>query len=207
MEFAEVFLKLTAPSGPVIGDCQDEAHKGEIVLFDWSWGLELEDRPSDALADTERTATPKSIGITKPLDRASTTMMTLLNKGEVCKEAVLVLKQSTEKGLLLKLVLKDVQINGYKLKVDCSELEVELSEDWTLGYKEVQVQYSSPLRRGGASTFSLINQKRTQSPPAQLESFNKKTSAPSTSSLDEDDVTRLIDEHLKKLKIHPSQKK
>lgn len=206
MEFAEVFLKLTGPRGVVEGNCQDEKHKNEIALFDWGWGLRLEDLPSDSQAEADRSATGDTVRISKAVDVASTSMMTLLNSGETCPEAVLVLKQSTEKAVELKLVLKGVRIESYKLKVECSELEVELSEDWILAYDEVKVQYSSPARAGGASSFMLkIPPGAKQQDPVQMESATKPSASTSSSSsaggLSKDDVTKLIEEHLKKLKL------
>lgn len=208
MEFAEIYLKLTSPRGEVNGNCRDEKHKNEIELFDWGWGLRLEDLPSKEMSEDERTATGDTVRISKAVDAASTTMMTLLNSGETCPEAVLSLKQTTQKGIELKLILKGVRLESYKLKVECSELEVELGEDWTLAYDEIKVQYSSPARTGGASSFLLkIPPGTKQEDPVQMEPTTKasSSSSSSSSSLDKDDVIKILEEQLKKLKIHPGK--
>lgn len=204
MEFAEIYLKLTGPSGAVDGDCQAEGHKDEIELFDWGWGLRLEDLPADKDGnDTGKVATADTVRISKAVDKASTTMMTLLNNGATCPEAILALKQSTQKAVVLKLVLKNVRLESYTLNVDCSDMEVELGEDWTLAYDEVKVQYSSAARTGGTSSFLLklppgIKQ---EDPVQQATPVAKSSAKESSDGLDKADVIKLVEEQLKKLKL------
>jgi type VI protein secretion system component Hcp len=142
MEHAEIYLDLKSVG--IQGDALAEHYEGQIELWDWRWGLDLDQVNNDSPPHGKGT----EIVITKPVDRATTAMLKYLERGPAIPKATLVLVQRTETNLMVRLELEGVELTSYKLKVDSKDKEVELSEDWSLSYHKIKVQYKGRAEKG-----------------------------------------------------------
>ncbi|RZL10505.1 MAG: hypothetical protein EOP40_06170 [Rubrivivax sp.] len=204
MEFAEIYLELRRAGGVKVGGgavAQD--YEGSIELFDWSWGIGLGDLSPDGKSE-ERQAKCNMVAISKPVDRATTALLTLLQSGETCDSAVLTMTQRSEKPVVMKVMLKNVRLMSYDLEVECADLEVVLSEEWEMSYDRVEIRYSSAAGgQGGMRTFMM------ETPPGITQ--DEPVRSPRVSGIDSDDtggggmgkdeIIKLIEEQLKKNKL------
>lgn len=211
MEFAEIYLDLRRGGSKVEGGSLAKDYEGHIELFDWSWGLRL-DNLSPSGKSSERQAKGNMVAISKPVDRASTAMLSLLQSGETCDMATLTLTQRTQKAVVLKVILKNVRLMSYDLEVECADLEVVLSEEWELAYDKVEVRYMSAATlgaaksgvssSGGLRTFSLDTPPGAeQDEPVRSPKVSAIASDSGDSGLSKDEVSKLIQEQLKSAKL------
>jgi type VI protein secretion system component Hcp len=144
MEFAQIYLRLRDDSGALVaGDVQTKGHEGDIHLNKWGWGFKME--PEDG-----KSAPPESyfkaslVGLTKPVDAASLKLINLFHAGICCKEAVLYMKQSMDEVVSVKMSLQHVTLMAYDLDVTDDGNEVALSENWTLRFDSLKIEYTQP---------------------------------------------------------------
>lgn len=206
MEFAEIYMSLNRGGVAVGGDAQASGHEGEIELFDWGWGLSLEEQSPEA--GTEAEAQGTLVAFSKPVDRASVPMMSILQSGEVCSQATLTMRQRTKKPVTIKMILKNVRLTHYDLEVECDDNEVTLSEDWKMSYETVDIQYVSALaaRAPGANAIKSFHlpkgrggdQAAPPRPPKEVSSDLLSMPEP---SIDKGDVVKIVEDYLKKAKL------
>lgn len=223
MRHAEIYLDLSSVG--IQGDAQPEEYKNQIELWDWSWGLDLD----DANNDRPPHGVGSRISISKPVDRATTAMLKYLERGPEIPKGTLVLVQRSEQNLMVRLELEGISLVSYKLKVNSGDKEVALSEDWELEYSMIKVQYKGVAEKGndvrgkvqalGTSSFWLKIPKSApmRSPESlSLESSDdeidiadyeedindivEKTIKKQGPQLTKSDIVKIIEEHLRKSK-------
>lgn len=212
MEFAEIYLELRRGGGVKVGGgAVAKDYEGHIELFDWSWGIGLGDLSPDGKSE-ERQAKGNMVAISKPVDRATTAMLTLLQSGETCDSAVLTMTQRSEKAVVMKVMLKNVRLMSYDLEVECGDLEVVLSEEWELSYDKVEIRYMSAASiqgaksgtsgQGGVRTFMMETPPGvTQDEPVRSPRVSGIDSDPVSAGMSKEEVLKLIEEQLKKNKL------
>jgi type VI protein secretion system component Hcp len=150
-------------SEAVKGDAQTAGFEGQIELWDWSWGAQLGSATTGTAIDS-RNLEANSVAICKSHDRATTALLSLLQSGETCEKAVLFLSQSMGRSQQVIITLKGVRFMAVKFKIESSDKEVYVDEDWTLEYDELTVHYRPPAvdltgrptgRMEAARTFHL----------------------------------------------------
>lgn len=213
MEFAEIYLELRRGGGVKVGGgAVAKDYEGHIELFDWSWGLTLDNLSPSDKAD-ERQAKGNMVAISKPVDVATTAMLSLLQSGETCDSAILTMTQRTQKSVVLKVMLKNVRLMSYDLEVECGDMEVVLSEEWELSYDKVEIRYMSAatlgLARSGVSGSGGVRTFMMDTPPgveqaepvrAARVSGIDDDAASSGSGMGKDELIKIIDEQIKKAK-------
>lgn len=147
MEFAEIYLDLQYGGARIEGSSQVESYKNHIELFDWSWGIVLGD-VSPTAQSSERQAQGNMVSIKKPLDKATTAMLKLLQNGETCTSGTLLMVQQGERPVEMKIMLRNVRVMSYDLDVETADREVELTEKWMLGYDKVEISYKGGSTAG-----------------------------------------------------------
>lgn len=175
MEFAEIYLRLRDDNNALVtGDCQAKGHEGDIDLSKWGWGFQME--PEDGKGSPPASYLKASlVGFSKPVDSASLKLINLFHAGICCKEAVLYMKQSLEEVVSVKMMLKDVTLMAYDLDVGDDGSEVVLSENWTLRFDTLKLEYTlpGPTNKRVTKTFEVPSGATVDGTP------------PSGSSLDE----------------------
>src|SRR5258706_5966 len=88
-----MFLMVKGAKGGVIkGETSDDAHKGEIEILSWSWGMHA--RPSLGGGGATGKAAVHELKVVKKIDSASTALMGALRSNELIVKAVLTLRKA-----------------------------------------------------------------------------------------------------------------
>jgi type VI protein secretion system component Hcp len=156
MASGELYLLVKDDVGAAIeGDVTADGFVGQIDLNNWGWALKL---LSDE--DSQGKSNPSVLKFSKPVDRSSTRLMRALHDRTVLQEAQVTMAQrvalptstggrgETALHKPLRLVFKHILVIDYSLSVSSSDKAVEMEEDWTFDYRQMEVHYIGPERRG-----------------------------------------------------------
>jgi type VI secretion system secreted protein Hcp len=137
----DMFLMVKgAKHGLIKGESQDTAHKGEIDVLSWSWGMQA--RPTLGGGGASGKATINDLKIVKRLDSASTALMGALRTNEPIQKAVLTLRKAG-KGQLeyLKITIEQGRITS--LTVDAGDLSgsPEVVEKVSFSFNKIAIEY------------------------------------------------------------------
>lgn len=132
----DMFLKLDK----IKGESKDKAHKDDIDVLAWSWGLSQSGSTHVGAGSGAGKASFQDISITKYVDKASATLMEYVATGEHIAKAKLVVRKAGGKPLeYVILDLKDLIVSSYA--TGGSGGEDMLTEQLTLNFAEVKVSY------------------------------------------------------------------
>ncbi|MEO8767177.1 MAG: type VI secretion system tube protein Hcp, partial [Nitrosospira sp.] len=126
-------------AGPIKGEAQDENHKDEIDVIDWSWGMQAKTALSGGGASPK--ATLNELSIVKQVDSASTGLMSAMRNNELIKKAVLtVRKAGGDPHEYFKITIEKGRITS--LDVDTSSFVSSgyLSERLSLAFQKISVE-------------------------------------------------------------------
>ena len=139
-----MFLKMDG----VTGEATDSAHKGEIEVVSWSWGLRA---PADLVSGRATGATTLTeLNVVKRVDRASPTLMNFVRNHKPIGTVVLtVRKAGTSPFEYLKIELGSVRVTSLDIEVVRTD-EPEVIERIKLGFAKVTVSYTPQGESGGA---------------------------------------------------------
>ncbi|MEO6562658.1 MAG: type VI secretion system tube protein Hcp [Nitrosospira sp.] len=146
MAQGDMFLKIES-GGPIKGETQDENHKDEIDVIDWSWGMQAKTALSGGGASPK--ATLNELSIVKQVDSASTGLMSAMRNNELIKKAVLtVRKAGGDPHEYFKITIEKGRITS--LDVDTSSFVSSgyLSERLSLAFQKISVEYVPQGREG-----------------------------------------------------------
>ena len=137
MARGDMFLKIeTAKQGAIKGESQDGAHKNEIDVVSWSWGMQA--HTSLGAAGNAPKATVSELDILKRVDSASTALMSALRNNDLVKKAILIVRKSGASPLeYVKITVQDGRITALNVE----SAETELRERLTLSFKRINVEY------------------------------------------------------------------
>jgi len=138
MARGDMFLKIeTAKQGAIKGESQDSAHKNEIDVVGWSWGMQA--HTSLGAAGNAPKATVSELDILKRVDSASTALMSALRNNDLVKKAILIVRKSGASPLeYVKITVQDGRITALNVE----SAETELRERLTLSFKRINVEYT-----------------------------------------------------------------
>jgi type VI protein secretion system component Hcp len=135
MADAILVMKLDGPNGTVAGECHMERFKDWIVLESWRWSIN----------SGEDDVRPGAISITKECDRASPTMMQLLDTQKPCPRVEIMLWEGSEdSNLELSIVLTNVHLLNLRVTLKNEEKGGSVDESWDIEYSKIQFKYYSP---------------------------------------------------------------
>lgn len=143
---AAVFLKID----DIKGESQDKAHRDEIDVLSWSWGMERPVTGGDTGSTRQRGSVVfEDLKCTKYLDKATPKLMEACSKGTHMAEATLVVrKPGTDNPLeYLVITMRDVLVTS--VSTGGSGGEDRLTENVTLSFTEVEVRYTAQNQDGG----------------------------------------------------------
>jgi type VI secretion system secreted protein Hcp len=137
-----MFLKLAG----VTGEVQDSAHKGEIAVVGWSWGLSA---PTAAVTgQATGKGSMSELVIVKKVDQATPTLMQYLRQHKPVATARLTVRKAGGGDPLeyFRIELEQVRITG--LTTDTQD--TELIEKLKLAFQKVTVTYTPQQSGTGA---------------------------------------------------------
>ena len=149
MAIADMFLKMEG----VTGEAADTAHKGEIEVTSWMWGLQAPTDVATGKASGRRRLS--ELQIVKKVDRSSPTLMDFLKTNKPVKTAKLTVRKAGKTPLeYFTIELKEARVASVKVE----SMETELVERVNLGFVEVTVTYiqqdSTGAKGGGDVVFN-----------------------------------------------------
>lgn len=152
----DMFLSVKgAKHGQINGESQDDAHKGEIEVLGWSWGMQ--GQPSLAGGGASGKATVRELKIVKKVDKASTALMSALRTNEPIKEAVLTLRKTGSKPLeYLTITIEQGRIVSLDIEAGNASGTSTLVERVSLSFNKIEVAYTPQGADGqpqGGTTF------------------------------------------------------
>ena len=149
----DMFLDIT---GEISGESQDKAHKDEIDVLAWSWGMSQSGSFHVGGGGGAGKASFQDLSITKWIDKSSPVLMLYCANGDHFDKAVLTIRKAGKTPLEYLLIQMD-KVLVTSVSTGGSGGEDRLTENVTLNFREVIVKYKEqkPDGSGGAAkTFT-----------------------------------------------------
>lgn len=132
----DMFLKL----GEIKGEARDKAHKDEIDVLAWSWGMSQSGTTHVGGGSGSGKASFQDISITKYVDAATKDLISHLSKGTHIPEGTLVVRKAGDTPLeYITITMSDVIITS--LSTGGSGGEDRLTENVTLNFAKYKFSY------------------------------------------------------------------
>lgn len=141
MAQGDMFLKIeSARQGAIKGEAQDENHKDEIDVIDWSWGMQAKTALSGGGASPK--ATLDELQIVKQVDSASTGLMSAMRNNDLIKKAVLtVRKAGGTPHEFFKISIEKGRITALEVGTASFTSTGQLTEKLSLAFQKISVEY------------------------------------------------------------------
>ena len=145
-----------ARCGLIKGEAQDDAHKGEIEVLRWSWGMQAKTSLGGGVATGK--ASMNDLKVVKRVDSASTALMSALRSNESIQKAVLTLRKSGKTALeYLKITIEQGRVTALTLEGGDDEGGADVVEHVTFSFNKITVDYVPQGKDGqamGGTQFS-----------------------------------------------------
>jgi type VI secretion system secreted protein Hcp len=141
-----MFLELESVKGESVDHKMKSKHAMDVLA--WSWGLSNTGTFHQGAGGGAGKANFQDISITKYIDLASPNLMLFCANGKHIKEGTLTVRKAGENPLeYLKIKLTKVLVSSYS--TGGSGGEERLTENVTLNFAEVKVEYAAQDEKGG----------------------------------------------------------
>ena len=140
----DMFIKI----GALKGESRDKVHKEEIDVLAWSWGLSNSGSAQVGSGAGAGKVNVQDVSFTKYLDKSSPDLMLAACNGKHFDKAILVVRKAGEMPLeYLMITMEEVLITS--VSTGGSGGEDRLTENVTLNFAQVKVQYKEQTATGG----------------------------------------------------------
>jgi type VI secretion system secreted protein Hcp len=141
----DMFLKLDG----VTGEAQDSAHKEEIDVLSWSWGMSQSGTTHMGGGGGAGKVSVQDISLTKYLDKSSPTLQKFCANGKHVATGCLTVRKAGENPLeYLKVELEEIIISS--VSTGGSGGEDRLTENISLNFKKFHTTYTPQMADGTA---------------------------------------------------------
>ena len=139
----DMFLKI----GDVKGESRDSAHKEEIDVLAWSWGMAQSGTMHMGGGGGAGKVNVQDLSFTKYLDKSTPNLMLACCNGKHYPEALLTVRKAGENPIeYLKIKMEDVLITS--VATGGSGGEDRLTENITMNFAKVNVEYQPQGKDG-----------------------------------------------------------
>ena len=143
----DMFIKI----GDIKGESVDSTHPNEIDVLAWSWGMAQSGTTHSGPGAGAGKVSVQDLSLTKWVDSASPALMLACCNGKHYTEATLVVRKAGETPLeYIKIKMTDLIITS--VSTGGSGGEDRLTENITLNFAKVNVDYVPQKKEGGAGT-------------------------------------------------------
>ena len=143
-----------AKAGLIKGESLDTAHKSEIDVLSWSWGMQARNTLGGGSAAGK--SSMMDLKIVKRVDSASTGLMSALRTNEPIKEAVLTLRKAGKSQLeYLKIKLGNARVVSLTLGGGDEKGGPDVVEHIAFSYNKIDVEYM-PQGKDGQGTGGMV---------------------------------------------------
>jgi len=158
MARSDMFLKATGQrTGEIQGESNDKGFPNQIDVLDWSWGMSA---PSSVGGQRAGRTLMKEVRIIKRVDKASTSLMSVMSTNETLKSAVLSVRKAGGASPLayFTMTLEQARVAAYDVEcaVDDNGAPM-LRESLSLAFRRITVDHVVQSEQGasrGGSSFS-----------------------------------------------------
>lgn len=152
MARSDMFLKATGQrSGVIVGESNDKSFLNQIDITDWSWGMSA---PSTTSGQRTGRVSLQELKLVKRVDKASTSLMAVMNTNDVLTSVDLTVRKSGGAGQsLVYFVLKltGARVNSYNVSSTFGEDgSPVLMEHISMSFKSITIDYTPQSGTGGA---------------------------------------------------------
>jgi len=141
----DMFIKI----GSLTGEAQDKGHPGEIDVLAWSWGASNSGSAHTGGGSGSGKVNVQDLSFTKYIDKSTPDLMLSCCNGQHFDTATLVVRKAGTTPLeYLKITMTEVLISS--MSVGGSHGEDRLTENVTLNFGAVKVDYKEQTKTGGA---------------------------------------------------------
>ena len=140
----DMFLKLDG----IDGESKDDAHKGEIDVLAWSWGMSQSGSFHVGGGGGAGKVNVQDISVTKYIDKATPVLMLDCSNGDHIKEATLTVRKAG-KSPLEYVIIKMTKVLVTSVSTGGSGGEDRLTENITLNFAKVETTYKEQSGTGG----------------------------------------------------------
>lgn len=141
----DIFMKING----VTGESADDKHKGEIDVLAWSWGMSNHGTAHMGTGAGAGKVSVNDLSFTKHIDFGSTALQLACCNGKHFTDAVLTVRKAGESPLeYLKITMNDLMVTS--VSTGGSGGEDRLTENVTLNFAKVKVEYQKQKSTGGA---------------------------------------------------------
>jgi type VI secretion system secreted protein Hcp len=141
----DMFIKI----GALDGESKDSVHKDSIDVLAWSWGMSNSGSAHVGGGIGAGKVNVQDLSLTKYIDQTSTELMLACCNGKHFPEAKLTVRKAGEKPLeYLVVTMTDVMVTS--VSTGGSGGEDRLTENVTLNFAKVKVDYTEQTQSGGA---------------------------------------------------------
>lgn len=155
----DMFLKIDgARMGPIKGEAQDQAHRDEIDVLSWSWGMEGNASATATAGGRSGGASQVSareLVVVKHFDRASTALLVALRSNEQIKRAVLTVRKAggVKPVEYLVMTLENARIRSVDM-TGSGGADDPVSEQVSISFQKIAVEYRGQDTAGGGGAVS-----------------------------------------------------
>ena len=141
----DMFIKI----GDVAGESNDKVHGGEIDVLAWSWGMSQSGSMHIGGGGGAGKVNIQDLSLTKYVDKSSPNLMMACSNGKHYPEAKLTIRKAGGDNQVeyLIITLKEVLVSS--ISTGGSGGEDRLTENVTLNFAQVQVDYQPQKADGG----------------------------------------------------------
>ena len=140
----DMFIKI----GDIKGESVDSAHKDEIDVLAWSWGLSQSGTTHQGTGAGAGKVNVQDISFTKYIDKSSPVLMLYCCNGKHVPEATLTVRKAGENPLEY-LIIKMTDLIISSCSTGGSGGEDRLTENVTLNFAQVKLSYQQQAKGGG----------------------------------------------------------
>ena len=147
----DIFIKI----GDIKGESQDDVHKDEIDVMNWSWGMTQTGNMHAGGGGGAGKVSVRDLSFTKYVDKATPTLMMLCSNGKHIDKVTLTVRKAGGESQIeyLLIHLEEVIVTAYD--TGGSGAEDRLTERVTLNFAQVRVDYQ-PQKADGTKDGGLI---------------------------------------------------
>jgi len=140
----DMFIKI----GKLEGESKDKSHGKEIDVLAWSWGMSQSGSFHYGAGGGAGKVNVQDLSLTKYIDKSSPDLMLACCNGEHMDDAVLTVRKAGKTPLeYYKITMTKVMITA--VSTGGSGGEDKLTENVTLNFEKVQVDYVEQTEKGG----------------------------------------------------------
>jgi type VI secretion system secreted protein Hcp len=149
----DIFIKI----GDIKGESMDKAHKDEIDVLNWSWGMSQSGNMHVGGGGGAGKVNIQDLSLTKYVDKASPNLMMLCASGKHIDKVKLTVRKAGGESQVEYMVINLEEVLVTSLSTGGSGSDDRLTENVTLNFAQVMVDYqpqkADGTKDGGAIKF------------------------------------------------------